>query len=181
MVKGEKKYFTWEEIENAKQQIDWNIFHISMKYAKQDYINGASPCPKCGTPPEDLFWLEKYNLAGRHAFISLNGRAPNAGEMRPDGTMYWSRNLNLFCQGNVEYSNFFRSQGIGVLKNMRDGGELSSHENLFFYLYKREGDKGPRLLEGEKLESPISNPMGVLVRDNIGRSNHESFEKAISS
>ncbi len=52
-----KTFFSWEEIEEAKKEIDYTIYHISMQYAKEDYLKDANPCPKCGSPPKDLFWL----------------------------------------------------------------------------------------------------------------------------
>lgn len=75
---GDILYFSWEEIEEAKKEIDYTIYHISMKYAKEDFMDKAKPCPKCGKKPDELFWLgiqsapEKWKKGqGKAGFLTL--------------------------------------------------------------------------------------------------------------
>lgn len=53
MEKG--KFFSWEEVKQNREQIDWLVFPNAMKFAKEMYLSKAKSCPKCGQSPEKLF------------------------------------------------------------------------------------------------------------------------------
>ena len=51
------KYFSWDEVKQNRDQIDWVVYPTAMEFAKEMYLNGAKSCPKCGESPENLFWF----------------------------------------------------------------------------------------------------------------------------
>jgi len=71
-------FFPWPHVQRYIDQIDAQVYRVSIKFAKEIHGSGARSCPTCGRPSGELFWFsitspeEDWDAGtGRVGFLTL--------------------------------------------------------------------------------------------------------------
>ncbi len=71
-------FFPWPHVQQYINGIDSTVYHVAIELAQEQFLTQAKPCPLCGTPAVELFWLSVTDPeaawdagTGRVGFLTL--------------------------------------------------------------------------------------------------------------
>lgn len=50
-------FVPWPHVQQYIDSIDSTVYRTAIAFAQEQFLAQAKPCPQCGTPSSELFWL----------------------------------------------------------------------------------------------------------------------------